>query len=96
MADNPVKLTIADRVYPLKVSKGEEDKLQMAADRINRKIKEYQDKFTVKDKQDLLSMAALDFASESIQKDESSSEKWSLLENKIEQLDQLITDCLSK
>lgn len=96
MADNSIKLSIADRVYPLKVSKGEEDKLQQAANRINQKIKEYQEKFAVKDKQDLLAMAALDFASESLQKDESSDEKWSLFENKIEQLDRMLTDCLSK
>ena len=66
MAELSIKVTIANRVYPLKINDSEEENIRKAARLINEKAKEYEENFSVRDKQDLLAMAALQFASESL------------------------------
>ena len=61
---NSVKVSIGNRTYPLRVSKEEEEKVQQAAQAINKRLKEFEDSYAVKDKQDLLAMCALQFATE--------------------------------
>ncbi len=61
---NSVKVSIGNRTYPLRVSKEEEEKVLQAAQAINKRLKEFEDSYAVKDKQDLLAMCALQFASE--------------------------------
>ena len=66
MGEISIKINIADRVYPLKINIEEEEIVRRAAKLINDRIKELQDKYAVKDKQDLLAMSALQFASEAM------------------------------
>src|SRR6187399_1071209 len=61
---NSVKVTISNRSYPLKITKEEEEKVMQAAQAINNKLKEFEDSYAVKDKQDLLAMCALQYATE--------------------------------
>lgn len=63
---NSVKVSIGNRTYPLRVSKEEEEKVQQAAQDINKRLKEFEDSYAVKDKQDLLAMCALQFATEAM------------------------------
>ncbi len=58
-----IKLSIADRVYPLTVSPGQEEGLRRAAKQIEELIKKYEMSYAVRDKQDVLAMCALQFAS---------------------------------
>jgi cell division protein ZapA (FtsZ GTPase activity inhibitor) len=58
-----VKVSIANRTYPLRITKEEEEKVIQAAKSVNKCIKEFEDNYAVKDKQDLLAMASLQFAS---------------------------------
>ncbi|MBI1306305.1 MAG: cell division protein ZapA [Bacteroidetes bacterium] len=59
-----IKVTIEDRHYPLKIDAVEEEFVRSAAKRVNERSKFYQENFSVKDKQDSLALAALDFAVE--------------------------------
>lgn len=61
-----VKVSIANRTYPLRITKEEEEKVTQAAQSVNKCIKEFEDSYAVKDKQDLLAMSALQFASEAM------------------------------
>ena len=61
-----VKVSIANRTYPLRITKEEEDKVLQAAQSVNKCIKEFEDNYAVKDKQDLLAMCSLQFASEAM------------------------------
>jgi cell division protein ZapA len=61
-----VKVSIANRTYPLRITKEEEDKVSLAAQSVNKCIKEFEDNYAVKDKQDLLAMCSLQFASEAM------------------------------
>lgn len=59
-----IKINVGDRVYPLKVTVEEEEKVRRAAKRLNDRIQQYKQEFEVTDKHDLLAMCALEFASE--------------------------------
>ena len=61
-----IKISIGNRTYPIRVSKEEEGKVLEAAQAINKRIKELEDSYAVKDKQDLLAMCALQYATEAV------------------------------
>ena len=61
-----VKVSISNRTYPLRVTKEEEEKVLQAAQSINKRLKEFEESYAVKDKQDLLAMCALQFATEAM------------------------------
>jgi len=60
MDELSVKIKIADREYPMKVSLEDEAQVRQAGKLINDKIKTYRDQFGIDDKQDLLAMVAFD------------------------------------
>jgi len=60
MDELSVKIKIADREYPMKVSLEDEGQVRKAGKLINDKIKTYRDQFGIDDKQDLLAMVAFD------------------------------------
>ena len=60
MDELSVKIKIADREYPMKVSLDDEAQVRQAGKLINDKIKTYHDQFGIDDKQDLLAMVAFD------------------------------------
>ena len=57
----PIKVQIAERYYPLKIERRDEEKIRKAAKLINDKILQYKQRYTDRDQQDFLSMAALQF-----------------------------------
>src|SRR5690625_7731803 len=59
-----IKLSIADRDYPLTIKSDQEVGLRIAAKRINDLIKQFEKSYAVRDKQDVLAMCALQFASQ--------------------------------
>lgn len=63
MGELSIKIKIANRIYPLTVNTDEEEGIRKAADNINHSINEFERLYDVKDKQDLLAMAALKLAS---------------------------------
>lgn len=56
-----IKVQIAERFYPLKIERREEEKIRKAAKLINDRILQYKQRYTDKDPQDFLAMAALQF-----------------------------------
>ncbi|WP_395043777.1 cell division protein ZapA [Flavobacterium sp.] len=63
-----IKLSIADRVYPLTVDMSQEEGLRSASKKIDSMIKQFEESYAVRDKQDVLAMCALQFASQVEQK----------------------------
>ena len=59
-----IKVNIADRVYPLTITREEEEMIRKAVKMLNETLKSFQDKYAVKDKQDVLAMCALQRASQ--------------------------------
>ena len=62
-----IKLSIANRVYPLTIAPSQEEGLRVAAQKIVQTLKNFDQSFSVKDKQDVLAMCALQFAAQSEQ-----------------------------
>ncbi len=57
-----IKVTIADRVYPMSISASQEASLRSSATKINSTIKKLEQNYAVRDKQDVLAMCALQYA----------------------------------
>lgn len=64
MAKFAININVAGRAYRLKVEESEEEYVRAAATAINDKINEFSGNYAFKDKQDLLAMASIMFASE--------------------------------
>ena len=59
-----IKITIAGRVYPLSIKNAiEEEGMRKAANKINELVTKFEQNYAVSDKQDVLAMCALQFAS---------------------------------
>lgn len=64
MAKLKINLVIAGRTYPLSVNNTQEEEgMRKAATKINDLIARYEQNYAVSDKQDVLAMCALQFAS---------------------------------
>lgn len=64
MGEKSVKINIAGRTYPIKVDTTEEAFVNEAAELINKRVTSLEKGFVVKDKQDLLALTALQFATQ--------------------------------
>lgn len=73
MSKISLKVVVGGRQYPLTVQETEVDKIQRAADDINKAIKQLQDNFAVRDMQDLLAMTALQLSTKGSTKTVSNS-----------------------
>ena len=59
-----IKVTIAGRVYPIRINnENEEEGMRKAANKINDLVAKFEKNYEVSDKQDVLAMCALQFAS---------------------------------
>lgn len=74
MANLSIKVNIAGRMYPLTVDGREEAQLQKAADELAKKLKAFEQSYAVRDKQDLLAMCALQYATEALKQQEDTTE----------------------
>ena len=59
-----IKLTVADRVYPLTISPDQEASLRSSAKKIDDMTKQLEQNYAVRDKQDVLAMCALQYAAQ--------------------------------
>ncbi|MDR6302208.1 cell division protein ZapA [Mesonia maritima] len=91
-----IKLSIADRVYPLTIAPKQEEGLRKAAKKIEETIKQFEKSYAVRDKQDVLAMCALQFAAKTEQQNINKSDQVLLAEEKLNSLDQLLQEHLFK
>ena len=59
-----IKISIADRIYPMTVNMSQEEGMRIASKKIDTMIKQFEQNYAVRDKQDVLAMCALQFASQ--------------------------------
>lgn len=90
-----IKLNIGNRIYPLSVDPKQEEVLRKASKKINEMINDYESKYAVKDKQDSLAMCALQVLSQSNLFTKSEDVNSSEIENKIEEIKNLIDSRLN-
>ncbi|KAB2814155.1 cell division protein ZapA [Phaeocystidibacter luteus] len=59
-----IKVNIAQRVYPLTIRRDEEERVRKAVAAINEAVKRFEERYAVSDKQDVLAMCTLQFATQ--------------------------------
>ena len=75
MEDNiKIKLNIGDRLYPLTIQRSQEFYFREAAKVIENTIKNLEENYSVRDKQDLLAMCCIQFAAKNLQNKSNSSD----------------------
>jgi cell division protein ZapA len=90
-----IKLSIADRVYPLTISPEQEEGLRKASKKIDEMIKRFEKSYAVRDKQDVLAMCALQFATQVEQRNIDTIEDKQHIEEKLKSMNQLLQEQLS-
>lgn len=91
-----IKLSIADRVYPLTVDPSQEEGLRSASKKIEAMIKQFEENYAVRDKQDVLAMCALQFASQVEQKQVDNAIDGKQTQERLQKLNELLLDYLEK
>jgi cell division protein ZapA (FtsZ GTPase activity inhibitor) len=91
-----IKLSIADRVYPLTVDLSQEEGLRSASKKIDIMIKQFEENYAVRDKQDVLAMCALQFASQVEQKQVDNSIDGKETLNRLKKINDLLFEYLEK
>lgn len=86
-----IKISIADRVYPLTIDPRQEEGLRKAAKSIDKLMKQFEQNYAVRDKQDVLAMCALQFAAKVEQESLDTTEDNSLVTAKLEEMQDLLT-----
>jgi len=95
MGNLSIKLTIGDRIYPLSIEREEEANVRKAVKLIEENLKKYEENYSVRDKQDLLAMCALQFANQVVSEEEKVMiEDNGIVEN-IESLDNFVSNYLN-
>tara|TARA_B100001057_G_scaffold489972_2_gene577309 strand:+ start:149 stop:445 length:297 start_codon:yes stop_codon:yes gene_type:complete len=62
-----IKLNIADRLYPLTIQRSQEFYFREASKIIDKTIKNLEENYSVRDKQDVLAMCCIQFAAKNLQ-----------------------------
>ena len=64
-----IRVNIAERYYPLKINRTDEEKVRKAAKVINEKVLQYKQRYADKDVQDVLAMTALQLVSQLVEEE---------------------------
>ena len=95
MADElPITITIAGRPYRLTIARDEEETVRKAAKHIEGQISHYAENFRYSDKQDLLAMVVLHFATLAINNQEEVTFTTNTLSPTLTDLDKILTEAL--
>ena len=70
-----IKVKIADRVYPLTIQPEQEEVIRSSVKKIDQMIKQLEESYAVRDKQDVLAMCFLQYATKLIQKNNSEDDR---------------------
>lgn len=95
MNEITVNITIADRPYRLTILREEEERVRQAAAIINDRIRTYAQSYAYKDRQDLLAMAALQYATSALQFESEVVFRDNHLTQKLIEMDELLTNHLN-
>ena len=96
MNELAISLNIADRPYRLVVEKAQEELFRKATLLIEKRIKDYSVNYAYKDKQDLLAMVALEYATSFLQNEELLKQQKGQWKTKLKEVDQVLAEYLSE
>ncbi len=91
-----IKVSIAGRIYPVTIDRTEEENVRKAVKAINDNVSNYEKNFGIKDRQDLLAMSSLFFASQSVELQHGNHKDDKDILSKLEKIDKVISAELVK
>ena len=94
MEELSIRIKIADREYPMKVKRADEERVRTAGKLINEKLKFYREQFGIDDKQDLLAMVAFDCLVDKMATEENRQVIDQSVFEKVSQLNQLVSESI--
>ena len=94
MEELSIKIKIADREYPMKVKREDEERVRTASRFINDKLKSYKEQFGIDDKQDLLAMVAFDSLVEKMASEENHQAIDQTVFEKVNHLNHLVSQSI--
>ena len=87
-----IKVKIADRIYPLTIRPEQEEAIRLSVNKIDKMIKQLEQSYAVRDKQDVLAMCSLQYAPKLIQKNNFDDVKNQENLKKLSNINELIQD----
>jgi cell division protein ZapA (FtsZ GTPase activity inhibitor) len=90
MQDLSIEVQIAGRAYPLRLKEQEAETARRAADLINQTLRSMEQRFGVRDMQDLFAMASLQLVTQLLDIDQQSEHFYKEMNTRIAALDQLL------
>ncbi|MCX6241266.1 MAG: cell division protein ZapA [Bacteroidetes bacterium] len=96
MNELAISLNVADRPYRLVVEKDREELFRKASRLIEQRVKDYSMNYAYKDKQDLLAMVALEYATNFLQNEEILKQQEGQWKAKLKEVDQVLAEYLSE
>lgn len=94
MEELSIKIRIADREYPMKVKRTDEERVRTAGRLINEKLKSYREQFGIDDKQDLIAMVAFDCLVDKMAIEETHQVVDQAIFEKVKQLNHLVSQSI--
>jgi cell division protein ZapA len=96
MQDLSIEVQIAGRSYPLRLKEQEADKARNAAELINQTLRTMEQRFGVRDMQDLFAMASLQLVTQLLDIDQQSEHFHTEMNERITALDQLVESSMQE
>jgi len=87
-----IKINIANRFYPMKIERSSEESIRNAVKNIESRLKFYEDNYEIKDKQDILAMCLIEYASKLEKLNNNKLINDDGISDKLIKLDQMLTD----
>ncbi len=91
-----IKVTLGNRVYPLKIKREEEELIRKAAKLVNENMRELEESYAVRDRQDLLAMTALFFANKALERNDAGDIAFNETTEALHKLNQRIAGYLNE
>ena len=93
MEELTITVNIAERPYRLKIHRDEEEIIRKAVKEIELRLKEYSDHFAFNDKQDLLAMVLLHYASTAHNLEHDLVSGDSIVLSNLQEMEKMISEC---
>ncbi|MGC1241769.1 MAG: cell division protein ZapA [Chryseosolibacter sp.] len=94
MEELSIKIRIADREYPMKVRRKDEERVRTAGRLINEKLKSYREQLGIDDKQDLIAMVAFECLVDKMAAEETHQVIDQTVFEKVKQLNNLVSQSI--
>jgi hypothetical protein len=87
-----IKLSVADRLYPLSTEPEQEESFRLAAKKIGEMIQSFEEHYDLRDKQDALAMCAIVLARQAAQEKIDEDKEDQALKQKLENIYNLLNE----